>query len=189
MHRVRPFAIALMLVLGLAACTDDDDPTASVTIESTTTSTTARTSSTATQTSQQALTRPYIQGSTVTDVSAWVDDLLTVAVDNADPSNTKSDSMGIVDAWVAAFPFLKSNVKGYRVEATANGISGFTIFPVNDKDVPSPSNPVFLAFAAKDASGKCAGGVVSGHPAPTTPKKLPITGPCTGTEARKASGF
>ncbi|KAA1421051.1 hypothetical protein F0U44_01615 [Nocardioides humilatus] len=164
-------ALQTVLVdLGLAEETPTPTPTP-----------TAPESPTSTQTPVDA---PYIDGTSVTDAAAWRDDLLSIGAANVDPDVfASSGSYGIVESWVAAFPDLLpvNGIEGDQIEAPASGVSGFTIYTVDDKDLPSATNPLYLAFAVKDASGACAGGILIGYPSPSTgrPVDVPAGEDCT----------
>lgn len=192
-----------ILTIAAAACGGGDDEAAPSTTAATaalgiTTSTsvpgaTAGSTTTAVPTRQGVLDRSYVANGFVSSASTWRDDLLSVGAGNADPANKASESLGIVEAWTGAFPFLNGSGRlvGSSVEAPNSGISGFTVVTKNAKDTASADNPLHLAFAVKDTAGKCAAGALTGFPAPTTATKLSLSpgSPCTAAAAAKAGGF
>jgi hypothetical protein len=143
-------------------------------------------------TKQRKVDVDYLEGGTVRDAEAWVVDLLRVGARNAD-HETPSEDMGVVVAWRAAFPEVlgSSGVVGYERQAPENGISGFAVLPEDDTKEAGPDNPYVLAFAARDAAGRCAGGVLSGHPDPTDRRTVRVKpgSRCTGAAVAKAAGF
>jgi hypothetical protein len=134
----------------------------------------------------------YIDGGAVTDAEAWVRDLLDVGARHAD-HRTPAEDMGVVVAWRAAFPEIlgESNVVEYERQAPKSGVSGFAVIPTDGRNPASRSNPYYLAFAARDASGACAGGVLSGYPDPTEKRQVEIApgSRCTGAAVAKAAGY
>jgi hypothetical protein len=143
-------------------------------------------------TKQRKLDTDYLSGGTVSDAGAWVADLLVVGADNVN-HETPAEDMGVVVAWRAAFPevLTESRVVGYERKAPVNGISGFAVLTKNAKDEASRSNPYYLAFAVEDASGACAGGVLSGYPDPDRGRvvKLRSGRPCSGQAVAAAAGY
>jgi hypothetical protein len=101
--------------------------------------------------------------------------------------------MGVVVAWRAAFPQVlgESGVVGYERQAPENGVSGFAVLPRNDQKEASSKNPYYLAFAARDAAGDCAGGVLSGYPDPTDTRvvELKPSSRCSGAAVAAAAGY
>ena len=143
-------------------------------------------------TKQRRLDVDYATGGSVDAADAWVTDLLEVGAANAD-HETPSEDMGVVVAWRAAFPEIlgDSGVVGYEREASENGISGFAVLPKDETKEASRSNPYVLAFAVRDAAGRCAGGVLSGYPDPTdqrTVRMKPGTR-CSGAAVAKKAGY
>ena len=143
-------------------------------------------------TKQRRLDVDYAPAGSVVDAEAWVDDLLQVGAANAN-HETPSEDMGVVVAWRAAFPVVlgDSGVVGYEREASENGISGFAVLPEDETKEASGTNPYYLAFAVRDAAGRCAGGVLSGYPDPTdqrTVRMKPGTR-CSGAAVAKKAGY
>ena len=143
-------------------------------------------------TKQRRLDVDYASGGSITAADAWVTDLLEVGAANAD-HETPSEDMGVVVAWRAAFPEVlgDSGVVGYERKAAENGISGFAVLPADETKEASRANPYYLAFAVRDAAGRCAGGVLSGYPDPTdqrTVRMKPGTR-CSGAAVAKKAGY
>jgi hypothetical protein len=134
----------------------------------------------------------YLDGSTVTDADAWVRDLLDIGARSAD-HRTPAEDMGVVSAWRAAFPEIlaDSNIVENERVAPENGISGFAVLPKDGQNAASRSNPYYLAFAARDASGGCAGGVLSGYPEPTRKRAVELASGrrCSGAAVATAAGY
>ena len=147
---------------------------------------------TAGATKQRRVDVDYIDGATVQDAEAWVDDLLRVGARNAD-HETPAEDMGVVVAWRAAFPEVlgEAGVVGYERRAPKNGVSGFAVLPEDDSRVAAADNPYYLAFAVRDDSGRCAGGVLSGHPDPTEERTVRVEPGqrCTGAAVAEAAGY
>jgi hypothetical protein len=142
--------------------------------------------------SPQRVDTPYIDGGSVTDAEAWVRDLLEVGARHAD-HRTPAEDMGVVVAWRAAFPDVlgESNVVDYERQAPKSGVSGFAVLPKDGRNPASRSNPYYLAFAVRDASGACAGGVLSGYPDPTQKRQVEVASEarCTGAAVARAAGY
>lgn len=143
-------------------------------------------------TKQRRLDVDYAPAGSVDDAEAWVDDLLQVGAANAN-HETPSEDMGVVVAWRAAFPVVlgDSGVVGYEREASENGISGFAVLPEDETKEASATNPYYLAFAVRDASGRCAGGVLSGYPDPTDQRTVRVKPGtrCSGAAVAKKAGY
>ena len=143
-------------------------------------------------TKQRRVDVGYLDGGAVRNAKAWVDDLLRIGASNVD-HEVPAEDMGIVVAWRAAFPEVlgESGVVGSERRAPTNGVSGFVVLTKDDKREAGPDNPYYLAFAVRDASGRCAGGVLSGHPDPTDRRAVqPKDGArCSGAEVARAAGF
>jgi hypothetical protein len=143
-------------------------------------------------TKQRKLDVDYAPGGSVEDVDAWVADLLEVGADNVD-HETPSEDMGAVVAWRAAFPEVlgDSGVVGYEREAPENGISGFAVLPDDENEEASSDNPYYLAFAARDVEGRCAGGVLSGYPDPTDRRTVKVKSGtrCSGAAVAAKAGY
>jgi hypothetical protein len=143
-------------------------------------------------TTQRKLAVDYVNGETVSDVDAWVRDLLKVGAGNVN-HETPAEDMGVVVAWRAAFPQVlgESGVVGYERQAPENGVSGFAVLPRNNQKEASSKNPYYLAFAARDADGDCAGGVLSGYPDPTDTRvvELKPSSRCSGAAVAAAAGY
>ena len=141
-------------------------------------------------TTQRRLSPSYVSGATISDASAWVDDLLAVGAANANHL-TPAEDMGVVIAWRAAFPEVLTDqrVVGDDTRAPKSGISGFSVLPRDDVKTPGRTNPYVLAFAVRDDSGACAGGVLMGYPDPSEPQAVPLNPgtPCTGRSAAEAA--
>jgi hypothetical protein len=143
-------------------------------------------------TKQRKLDVGYAPDGSVSDADAWVADLLEVGSANAN-QETPSEDMGVVVAWRAAFPEVlgDAGVVGGEREATENGISGFAVLPKDETKEASRANPYYLAFAVRDASGRCAGGLLSGYPDPTDERAIRV-GPgtrCSGAAVAKKAGY
>ena len=106
---------------------------------------------------------------------------------------TPSEDMGVVVAWRAAFPEVlgDSGVVGYERKASENGISGFAVLPADETKEASRANPYYLAFAVRDAAGRCAGGVLSGYPDPTDRRTVRVKAGtrCSGAAVAKKAGY
>lgn len=143
-------------------------------------------------TKQRKLNVDYAPEGSVDDAEAWVADLLAVGAANAN-QETPSEDMGIVVAWRAAFPEVlgDSGVVGGEREASENGISGFAVLPEDELKEASRTNPYYLAFAVRDASGRCAGGVLSGYPDPTDERTVRVKPGtrCSGAAVAKNAGY
>jgi hypothetical protein len=143
-------------------------------------------------TKQRKLAVDYVGDGAVDDAEAWVADLLAVGADNAN-HETPSEDMGVVVAWRAAFPEVlgEAGVVGYEREAPKNGVSGFAVLPEDTGQEAGRTNPYFLAFAARDAAGNCAGGVLSGYPDPTDERivRLKPGTRCSGAAVAKRAGY
>lgn len=143
-------------------------------------------------TKQRELSPSYVSGGSVSDSKAWVVDLLEVGADHVN-HEIPSEDMGVVVAWRAAFPELigESNVVGYERQAPENGVSGFAVFPEDEKIPAGPTNPYFLAFAVRDGSGACSGGVLSGYPDPTDRRQVDLKpgSRCSGAAVASAAGY
>lgn len=143
-------------------------------------------------TKQRRIDVGYIDGSTVGDAQAWVDDLLRVGAGNVD-HQTPAEDMGAVVAWRAAFPEVlgESGVVGYERQAPENGVSGFAVLPEDDKREAGPDNPYYLAFAVRDDAGRCAGGVLSGFPDPTEKRTVRVKPGerCSGATVAEEAGY
>lgn len=143
-------------------------------------------------TKQRRIDVDYIEGGAVRDAEAWVDDLLRVGARNAD-HETPAEDMGVVVAWRAAFPEVlgEAGVVGYERRAPKNGISGFAVLPENDARVAARDNPYYLAFAARDDAGRCAGGVLSGYPDPVEKRVVRVMAGdrCSGAAVAEAAGY
>ena len=143
-------------------------------------------------TKQRRLVVDYVSGGSVDDATAWVADLLAVGAANAD-HETPSEDMGVVVAWRAAFPVVlgDSGVVGYEREASENGISGFAVLPKDETKEASRANPYYLAFAVRDAAGRCAGGVLSGYPDPTDERTVRVEPGtrCSGAAMAEKAGY
>lgn len=143
-------------------------------------------------TKQRRVDAGYVEGTTIKDAQAWAEDLLRIGARNAD-HQVPAEDMGVVVAWRAAFPEVlgESGVVGSERQAQKNGVSGFSVLTKDDQREAGPANPYYLAFAVRDASGRCAGGVLSGHPDPTDRRSVqPKPGSrCSGAEVARAAGF
>ena len=143
-------------------------------------------------TKQRKLAVDYVSGGAVDDAEAWVADLLAVGADNAD-HETPSEDMGVVVAWRGAFPEVlgDAGVVGYERVAPKSGVSGFAVLPEDTAKEAGPSNPYFLAFAARDAAGDCAGGVLSGYPDPTDERivRMKPGSRCSGAAVAAEAGY
>ena len=143
-------------------------------------------------TTQRKVDADYVSRDAVSDAKAWVTDLLAVGADHVD-HETPAEDMGVVLAWRAAFPdvLTESRVVGYERQAPENGISGFAVLTENPEDEASRSNPYYLAFAVKDDSGACAGGVLSGYPDPDRGRAVDLKSgsPCSGEAVAAAAGY
>jgi len=143
-------------------------------------------------TKQRRLDVDYAPGGSVEDAEAWVDDLLQVGAAHAN-HETPSEDMGVVVAWRAAFPVVlgDSGVVGYERQASENGISGFAVLPEDETKEASRANPYYLAFAVRDAAGRCAGGVLSGYPDPTDQRTVRVKPGtrCSGAAVAKKAGY
>ncbi len=143
-------------------------------------------------TKQRRLDVDYVSGDSVDDAGAWVADLLEVGAANVN-HETPSEDMGAVVAWRAAFPEVlgDSGVVGYEREASTSGISGFAVLPEDETKEASRDNPYFLAFAVRDASGACAGGVLSGFPDPTEQRTVRVKPGtrCSGAAVASKAGY
>ncbi len=143
-------------------------------------------------TKQRKLDVDYASDGSVDDADAWVADLLDVGAANAN-QETPSEDMGVVVAWRAAFPEVlgDSGVVGGEREASENGISGFAVLPEDEMKEASQANPYFLAFAVRDASGRCAGGVLSGYPDPIDGRTIRIRPGtrCSGAAVAEKAGY
>jgi hypothetical protein len=143
-------------------------------------------------TKQRKLAVDYMTDGAVADAEAWVADLLAVGADNAN-HETPSEDMGVVVAWRAAFPEVlgEGGVVGYEREAPTNGVSGFAVLPEDTGRAAGRTNPYVLAFAARDASGGCAGGVLSGYPDPTDERivRLKPGSRCSGAAVARRAGY
>ena len=143
-------------------------------------------------TKQRKLEADYASGGSITSADSWVTDLLEVGAANAN-HETPSEDMGVVVAWRAAFPEVlgDSGVVGYERQASENGISGFAVLPADETKEASRANPYYLAFAVRDAAGRCAGGVLSGYPDPTDRRTVRVmTGTrCSGAAVAKKAGY
>jgi hypothetical protein len=143
-------------------------------------------------TKQRKLDVDYAPDGSVGDADAWVADLLDVGAAHAN-HETPSEDMGVVVAWRAAFPEIlgDSGVVGGEREASENGISGFAVLPADETKEASRVNPYYLAFAVRDAAGRCAGGVLSGYPDPTDERAIRV-GPgarCSGAAVAERAGY
>ena len=167
---------AIEVVVDALGVGTDDDPTAG----------------TSGTTKQRRLGVEYISGGSVNDVDAWVADLLEVGAANAD-HEIPSEDMGVVVAWRAAFPVVlgDSGVVGDDREPPKNGVSGFAVLPEDESKEASRTNPYVLAFAARDAAGDCAGGVLSGYPDPTEERvvRLKAGSRCSGVAVAARAGY
>ncbi len=134
----------------------------------------------------------YLSDGAVTDADAWVRDLLEIGARNAD-HRTPSEDMGVVSAWRAAFPEIlgESNVVDHERLAPRSGISGFAVLPTDGQNPASRSNPYYLAFAVRDASGACSGGVLSGYPEPTARRHVELAPQrrCSGAAVAASAGY
>ncbi len=143
-------------------------------------------------TKQRKVAVDYTTGGSVDDVDAWVADLLEVGAANAD-HEIPAEDMGVVVAWRAAFPEVlgDSGVVGDDRVAPKNGISGFAVLPADVSKEASTTNPYVLAFAARDAAGVCAGGVLSGYPDPTEERtvRLKAGSRCSGAAVAAKAGY
>lgn len=143
-------------------------------------------------TKQRKLAVDYVSGGRILDAKAWMADLLKVGAANAS-HETPAEDMGIVVAWRAAFPEAlgESGVVGYERKAPKNGISGFAVLPKDAAKEAGGSNPYYLAFAARDGSGSCAGGLLSGYPDPIGKRvvRLKPGSRCSGAAVAKAAGY
>ncbi|MGH3473828.1 MAG: hypothetical protein ACRDOT_02835 [Aeromicrobium sp.] len=143
-------------------------------------------------TKQRRLVVDYVSAGSVDDATAWVADLLGVGAAHAN-RETPSEDMGVVVAWRAAFPVVlgDSGVVGYEREASENGISGFAVLPKDETKEASRANPYYLAFAVRDAAGRCAGGVLSGFPDPTDerPVRMEPGTRCSGAAVAMKAGY
>jgi hypothetical protein len=143
-------------------------------------------------TKQRKLAVDYVSGGGVDDAEAWVADLLAVGANNAS-HETPAEDMGVVVAWRAAFPEVlgDAGVVGYEREAPKNGVSGFAVLPEDTAKVAGPTNPYYLAFAARDEAGDCAGGVLSGYPDPTEERivRLKPGSRCSGAAVAAEAGY
>ena len=143
-------------------------------------------------TKQRKLNVDYAPEGSVDDADAWVADLLEVGAANAN-QETPSEDMGVVVAWRAAFPEVlgDSGVVGGEREASENGISGFAVLPEDETKEASRTNPYYLAFAVRDASGRCAGGVLSGYPDPTDERTIRVRPGtrCSGAAVARKAGY
>lgn len=174
--RSAPMAVVLALV-ALAGCGDDTRPEP------------------APQPAPSVESSPgptYVSGSTVADAEAWVADLLEVGADQIDP-DIPAEDMGAVVAWRTAFPDVlgEAQVVEYEQSAPRNGISGFAVVPEDESKPAGPSNPYVLAFAVRDDTGACAGGVLSGYPSPTEQRAVEMESGdrCSGEAAAAAAGY
>ena len=143
-------------------------------------------------TKQRRLAVDYVSDGSVADADAWVADLLEVGAANVN-HETPSEDMGAVVAWRAAFPEVlgDSGVVGYEREASENGISGFAVLPEDETKEASRANPYYLAFAVRDASGTCAGGVLSGYPDPADERTVRVKPGtrCSGAAVAAKAGY
>jgi hypothetical protein len=143
-------------------------------------------------TKQRKLAADYVSDGAVNDAEAWVADLLAVGANNAN-HETPSEDMGVVVAWRAAFPEVlgEAGVVGYEREAPTSGVSGFAVLPKDTGREASRKNPYFLAFAARDDAGNCAGGVLSGYPDPTKERvvRLKPGSRCSGAVVAARAGY
>lgn len=143
-------------------------------------------------TKQRKLAVDYVSGGAVTDAEGWVADLLAVGADNAN-HETPAEDMGVVVAWRAAFPEVlgDAGVVGYEREAPKNGVSGFAVLPEDTAKEAGRTNPYYLAFAARDDAGDCAGGVLSGYPDPTDERivRLKPGSRCSGAAVAAEAGY
>lgn len=143
-------------------------------------------------TKQRKLGVGYAPDGSVDDADAWVADLLEVGSANAS-QETPSEDMGVVVAWRAAFPEVlgDAGVVGGERQATENGISGFAVLPKDETKEASRTNPYYLAFAVRDSSGHCAGGVLSGYPDPTDERTIRISPGtrCSGAAVAQKAGY
>lgn len=143
-------------------------------------------------TTQRRLEVDYSEGGSVDSADAWVADLLEVGAAHAS-HETPSEDMGVVVAWRAAFPDVlgDSGVVGSERPAPENGISGFAVLPADETREASRANPYVLAFAARDASGRCAGGVLLGYPDPTDQRTVRVKpgARCTGAAVARGAGY
>jgi hypothetical protein len=143
-------------------------------------------------TKQRKLAVDYVSGGAVNDAEAWVADLLAVGADHAN-HETPAEDMGVVVAWRAAFPEVlgDAGVVGYEREAPENGVSGFAVLPEDTAKVAGRANPYYLAFAARDDAGNCAGGVLSGYPDPTDERtvRLKPGSRCSGAAVAAKAGY
>jgi hypothetical protein len=143
-------------------------------------------------TRQRRIPVDYISGGRVADVHAWMVDLLKVGAANAN-HETPSEDMGVVVAWRAAFPEVlgEAGVVGSDRKAQKNGVSGFAVLPKDTAKEASRTNPYYVAFAARDTAGDCAGGVLSGFPDPTKQRvvRLKPGTRCSGAAVAKAAGY
>lgn len=143
-------------------------------------------------TKQRRVTAEYASGSTISDANAWVLDLLEIGAKNVNHL-TPAEDMGVVVAWRAAFPevLTASGVVGRTKKAPKNGISGFAVLTKDDAKPADSGNAYYLAFAVRDDSGACAGGVLSGYPDPAKGLKVDLTSgkPCSGEAVAAAAGY
>ena len=143
-------------------------------------------------TKQRKLTVDYVSSGAVDDAEAWVADLLAVGADNAN-QETPSEDMGVVVAWRAAFPEVlgDAGVVGSDREAPKNGVSGFAVRPEDTSKEAGRTNQYYLAFAARDDAGRCAGGVLSGYPDPTDERtvKMKPGSRCSGATVAAKAGY
>ena len=143
-------------------------------------------------TKQRKLAVDYVSDGAVHDAEAWVADLLAVGADNAN-HETPAEDMGVVVAWRAAFPEVLGDggVVGDERRAPENGVSGFAVLPEDTAKEAGSSNPYFLAFAARDDAGDCAGGVLSGYPDPTDERivRLKPGSRCSGATVAAEAGY
>jgi len=143
-------------------------------------------------TKQRRIDADYVDGRAVRDAEAWVTDLLRVGARNAD-HETPAEDMGVVVAWRAAFPEAlgEAGVVGNERQALKNGISGFAVLPEDAMKEAGRDNPYYLAFAARDDSGRCAGGVLSGFPDPTEERSVRVKPgtQCSGEAVAEAAGY
>lgn len=129
----------------------------------------------------------YLVDGDVLDADAWIADLVEIALAGVDHSIApdESQSFGITEAWQRAFPSLfdeggTGTITGYGNEPEPNGISGWVVFTIDDKDLESVDNPFALAFAVRDAEGNCAAAAVYGYPEIDQGRRVDIGDDCTG---------
>jgi hypothetical protein len=143
-------------------------------------------------TTQRRLDVDYASGGSVDDAGAWVADLLEVGAAHVN-HEIPSEDMGAVVAWRAAFPEVigESGVVGHERKAPKSGISGFAVLLRDETKVASRDNPYYLAFAVRDAAGRCAGGLLSGYPDPTDERTVRVKSGtrCSGAAVAADAGY